>query len=304
MVPPNTRPDTSASHLSKQQRSQPQLPTDLLPVIAALQVTLELDELLSIFLDQIRRYIAVDGLNFHNEGQGYSISLEKDSRHKCNYNLKLMETTIGDITFSRSRRFNENELGILEHLLGLLLHPLRNCLNYHKALSVVEHDPLTGILNRAALEKALPREMQLAARTDSTLSLLVIDLDHFKRVNDSYGHLIGDSVLQYAARQMEKVLRSSDLLFRFGGEEFVALLSHTDVEGAYVVAERIRRSISENAHDCESGGNGKPTVSITASIGVAEYHDDDSYQQLFDKADKAVYQAKSEGRNRTVIYKD
>lgn len=288
--------------MSKQEQLQQFLPTDISPVIAALQVTLDLDELFTIFLTQMRIYINVDGLHYVNKSLEYDLGLEKASRHTCNYNLQLMRSAIGEITFTRSRRFSEKELGTIEHLLGALIHPLRNCIKYRKALSEVEHDQLTGVLNRAALEKALPREIDLANRTDSALSLLVIDLDHFKRVNDSHGHLMGDSVLQSVTKQIEEVLRGSDLLFRYGGEEFVVLLSHTDVEGAYILAERIRKKIAQTPVQCESAENGKG-INITTSIGVADFSGNDNSRLLFDKADKAVYQAKNEGRNRTAVYR-
>jgi diguanylate cyclase (GGDEF)-like protein len=155
-------------------------------------------------------------------------------------------------------------------------------------------DPLTRLGNRAALDNALRRELQLAERHHYELSLLMIDVDHFKRINDEHGHGCGDEILQLIARTIENVCRETDISFRYGGEEFVVLLRKTGGSGARIIAERLRKEINNIA----LGKNGhavKPTVSI--GISTRESSQKEHISDLFDRADKALYLAKSSGRN-------
>jgi diguanylate cyclase (GGDEF)-like protein len=146
--------------------------------------------------------------------------------------------------------------------------------------------------NRAALEDHLRREVTLARRHHQPLSLLVIDIDWFKQVNDRYGHAIGDAVLRAVAHVTQEGLRGDDLLFRFGGEEFVVLLRATPADGAAIVAERIRATIEAASCTCD----GKD-IKVTVSVGVATLREETG-DSLFDRADHALYQAKQQGRNR------
>jgi diguanylate cyclase (GGDEF)-like protein len=132
-------------------------------------------------------------------------------------------------------------------------------------------------------------------RYKDNLSLLMVDLDHFKSVNDSHGHPAGDRVLQKVAEAMDSQLRASDTLYRYGGEEFVILLPETDRSGALTVAESIRRKVADTVIVVD----GNQTITITVSIGVACFPQDTENQEgLLKKADQAVYAAKNNGRNR------
>ncbi|MEJ2393974.1 MAG: GGDEF domain-containing protein, partial [Candidatus Thiodiazotropha sp.] len=128
----------------------------------------------------------------------------------------------------------------------------------------------------------------------SDLSLIVLDIDLFKRINDSYGHIVGDDVLRQVAQNVEQTIRSSDALYRYGGEEFAIVLNGTDEAGARLLAERIRQSVENLVI-----GSLKD-VHITLSLGVAVMQADESSKQLFKRADAALYQAKQGGRNRVV----
>jgi diguanylate cyclase (GGDEF)-like protein len=272
-------------------------PPDTLPLSAVLQTTLDLDELLSLFKQEVERHLNVDGLTFRHSGHGIVSQQGHGGQHCANYGLSLMDETLGEVTMSRSRPFAEQDLAIFEHLLCPLLYPLRNALRYHVALSAAYRDPLTGLDNRAALDETLPRETEMTRRHNLPLSMLMVDLDHFKLVNDKYGHAVGDCVLRTAAQRMKAALRTSDRLFRFGGEEFVMLLPATDLHGARVVAERIRLSLQGEGCVCDG-----ESVHFTASIGVSELGKGDNHHTLFNQADKALYRAKAEGRNRVTCY--
>jgi diguanylate cyclase (GGDEF)-like protein len=156
-------------------------------------------------------------------------------------------------------------------------------------------DALTGCLNHRQFILDFDREFSRVNRYKDNLSLLMVDLDLFKSVNDTYGHLAGDVVLQKVAEAMSTQLRASDTLYRYGGEEFVILLPETDSRGALTVAESIRRKVADTAIVVD----GQQTVTITVSIGVACFPQDTEKQEdLLKKADQAVYAAKNNGRNR------
>lgn len=152
-------------------------------------------------------------------------------------------------------------------------------------------DHLTGIYNRHSLYDIGPRYISNAHRHKLPLSLMVIDLDHFKQINDTKGHSVGDIVLRSIATVLKDSCRTEDIVARFGGEEFIMLLGNCDLENAIQKAEEIRLSIEDN----------KPEgLVVTSSIGVAELTAEDNLDSLFDAADKAVYEAKETGRNKVV----
>ena len=164
-----------------------------------------------------------------------------------------------------------------------------------------QRDPLTGLPNRARFDSFLSTEVQTAARTGRPLSLIMADVDHFKKVNDTYGHPAGDKVLSGVAACLKTRLRPRDLVARYGGEEFVLVLPETDTEGAMVVAERVRSMIEAAV---SSIGAGK-TLRVTISLGCATMGGKTPFlsgPELLEGADKALYAAKRGGRNRVIAF--
>jgi len=157
-------------------------------------------------------------------------------------------------------------------------------------------DKLTGLYNRYYFEKRAADEIALSDKYNEPLSMLMLDLDHFKNVNDMYGHQMGDDVLQKTAAIIKGATRKSDYVFRVGGEEFVVLMPNTNVDSADVVAEKIRKALEKNIHPVA----GK----ITASLGVAERNKDEHLQDWYRRVDKALYCAKEGGRNCVVNFED
>jgi diguanylate cyclase (GGDEF)-like protein len=169
---------------------------------------------------------------------------------------------------------------------------LRNALEEVERLAFT--DPLTGLYNHRHLFHLADREFQRARRYQLPLSVIMLDIDDFKRVNDTYGHAIGDQVLQEVAECCRKELRGVDVIGRYGGDEFVAMLPETGVPAACQVAERLRKSIAERVLDTKAG-----RVTVTVSLGVAALGDEHLTPEiLLDSADKALYVAKQNGRNR------
>ncbi|MEZ5425699.1 MAG: GGDEF domain-containing protein [Pyrinomonadaceae bacterium] len=161
-------------------------------------------------------------------------------------------------------------------------------------------DALTEIYNRAALEKLINKEMDRSKRYGLPMSILLLDLDHFKKVNDNYGHQVGDFTLKTLVQSITKVLRDHDILGRFGGEEFMILLPDTDLKNSQIVAERVRRMVEKTKIRM-----GKTTLKVTISIGLATLRKEgDNFQDLFRRADLGLYKAKQTGRNRVVAIRE
>lgn len=156
-------------------------------------------------------------------------------------------------------------------------------------------DPVTGLRNRRYVTEFLSLESLRATRYHTPLSVMMLDIDHFKRVNDGHGHRVGDAVLQVLADTLRSTLRATDLAGRYGGEEFLVVLPQTDLAGAGALAERVREAIE--ATEIEVGGDG--ALSVTVSVGIAEFGaGGEGVDALVERADAALYAAKDAGRNR------
>lgn len=271
-----------------------QLGSRVLELSSILQTTLEIDRQIELFGKEIQRYLSVDGLVYTLPNNERQIIYGREASERATYSLVLHETSLGSIRACRDLPFSEKELTSLENLLCALIYPLRNALSYKQAVEMASRDPLTGVHNRMALSSALVREVDLAKRQGQPLSMLVIDVDHFKPFNDEYGHAFGDDVLVAVSQTIANTVRRCDLLFRFGGEEFVVLASHTNEQGAMLLAERIRENVA--AMGTVRGRD----IQITVSVGVAERSGKEDGEAFFERADKAMYEAKKRGRNRSV----
>lgn len=212
----------------------------------------------------IKRYIHKDGHIFWGKA---TVSLVRDGKG----NPKFFVTQIQDISATK----------IAEEALQKA--KLR-------AETLAGTDYLTGCLNRRAFVKRLEEELARAERNSSTISLILVDVDNFKSVNDYYGHLAGDYVLQQFSRSLEQDIRAYDFIGRFGGEEFVICLLDTEIQDAYVIAERMRQNVERLMPQYEDS-----LIRITGSFGVAcsELESEEPVNELISKADQAMYEAKN-----------
>lgn len=170
---------------------------------------------------------------------------------------------------------------------------LRDMLQESIQLAVI--DSLTGLNNRRFLESKLPTMIEAAADADKPASVMILDIDHFKVVNDTFGHDAGDDVLKLFALRVKAVIRNVDLLCRLGGEEFIVVMPDTSLEVAARVGERIRHTISAAMFPIEQGAR---QIAVTVSIGIADRRNDRLGERLLKRADRALYRSKQEGRNR------
>lgn len=266
---------------------------------SVLQTTLILEELLPLFEKQISKALLFDSFHYLHKALDSQIDSGEQRHHRCHYKLEMNGQYLGDLTLTRRHKFTDGQVALLEDMLCQLVYPLRNCLLYKQALASALRDELTGLGNRAAYENSLQREIKLAQRQQNPLSLIILDIDNFKAINDSYGHSSGDQALKTLADTINQTMRRSDMAFRFGGEEFVLILNNTDADAAGIVAERVRTAVAETL--CHDGTHG---FGFTVSLGVAELQADEQGYHLFERADMALYQAKQTGRNLSVCAPD
>ena len=182
----------------------------------------------------------------------------------------------------------------LERLNRELHSTNKNLVNTQEILKdIATKDPLTGVYNRIKLNEILPIEINRTLRYDYPLSFIMLDIDFFKKVNDTYGHQAGDDVLKVLANVLQNAIRKTDFVFRYGGEEFCILTTNTDGEKALLVAERIRLKIAETDF-------GIPQQ-VTASLGVTQYVKPESEEEFIKRSDEALYIAKRTGRNKAIL---
>lgn len=271
----------------------------VLEIAHILHSSLVAEEIIRHFSIEISKDIALDGLIFANASENFEVHLGSIEHHTLEYTLTLHDAQLGQLQLSRETPFSQAEITTLEDFTTALVYPLHNAFIYTQALRSSFQDPLTGISNRAALEHDLERECSLARRTSTPLSLLLVDIDHFKQVNDNRGHQSGDLTLKTAAAVIRDSTRGSDMLYRYGGDEFLIILASTLADGARLVAERIRESI-----EAMTLHGDKDPFCITTSIGIATFDDNDDSHTLIRRTDQALYQAKHNGRNQIQLAKD
>lgn len=264
-----------------------------LKLAGLLQTSLEIDSVLNFFLQSVQQVVNFNAAQYSFEEMKLNLKYGKTQRHRCSYRLRLAGEFLGELIFTRRRRFAEEEMQRLESLMGQLIFPLRNAVWYQRALQAAKIDALTGANNRASFEETINREVELANRHQSALSMVMFDLDHFKNINDNYGHVTGDTVLRECVECCKQALRSTDMLFRYGGEEFVVILPGVNADGARLAAERLRKVIEKHVFTSRNA-----TVPVTVSLGVASLTLEDTSRDLIERADKALYNAKNMGRNK------
>ncbi|MDP3813673.1 GGDEF domain-containing protein [Pseudomonas sp.] len=258
-----------------------------------LQTSLEAERILELFYREVQRLVPLGALSYQLASCDLRLDLGERGNHSAGYRLSHAGEYLGELTFRRNQRFSEDELGQLESLLASLLFPLRNALLYRAALQSALRDPLTETGNRVAMSQTLKREVDIARRSLQPLSVLMVDIDHFKQINDSHGHSIGDEALKAVATALKDSLRNVDMVFRYGGEEFMVLLSNTSREAASMVGERLRMAVMGIQYLVENRA-----IELSVSLGCASLLPGESMESLLRRADSALYVSKREGRNR------
>jgi two-component system, cell cycle response regulator len=216
--------------------------------------------------------------------------------------LASADEAIGTLTLASRERhsFRKDVREMLGVIAVQVATSLQNAIMYKKMETMATTDGLTGLTNHRTFQERFANLLERSARHGHRAAILLLDIDHFKKVNDTYGHPVGDEVLRQVARVLGKAVRVIDIPARYGGEEFAIVLESTDLGGAVNLAERIREDVGRLEVATDKG-----TLKVTTSIGIAAFPDDAREQPaLIERADMALYQAKQSGRNRVVCYRD
>jgi diguanylate cyclase (GGDEF)-like protein len=196
-------------------------------------------------------------------------------------------------TSARPDAFDADHLELVQFIARTIALDIENVRLHRVAVT----DPLTGAYNREFLVQRLPQEIAAASDADRPLSVAIVDVDRFKSVNDHYGHNVGDVVLTEVARRLRGAIRADDLLVRYGGEEFLAVLPRADAGRAWEIGERMRQRVSERAFNVGDG----IALLLRVSVGVAQWRSRERMPALIERADAALYGAKDRGRNRVEV---
>jgi len=214
----------------------------------------------------------------------------------------LHDHPVGVITLDctrETRAFTAEDLALLKAFADQAALAIHNARLYEREKHLAITDDLTGIYNRRYALQLAEREIERARRYRRSLAMILADIDHFKRVNDTYGHLVGDEVLHELAQRCQRQLRDFDILGRYGGEEFLIVLPEANAEAALGVAERLRRAIAETPFN-----GGDRSIQVTLSLGVVAFtQDHPDLNEWLKQVDAALYQAKERGRNQAVLWK-
>lgn len=264
-----------------------------------LSTTLSLETQMGIIAEEMVSVIAFDCMTYRHQiaSTDFVYATGMGGPHRCDYRLNLEGRFFGSLTFSRKQRFTEMELEGLELILSAAICPIRNACQYIAIEQAALTDALTGIPNKRAMDDALTKAISLGNRHGQQNSLILCDLDHFKTINDQHGHVVGDHVLQLAAKELQKAIRTSDEAYRYGGEEFAIILPQTSEADAKAVADRIRQFMNSIRVHC-----GETTIAVTTSCGVAMRLPEEDSRQWLARADEALYRAKDSGRNCTRVF--
>ena len=196
---------------------------------------------------------------------------------------------------------SKRDISYLEQLTRQSAITINRANNYSKILQYATIDALTNLNNRRQFELRLSQEIATSKRQNNPLCAMMIDIDFFKKVNDTYGHASGDAVLRGVASIIKSSLRESDIPSRYGGEEFAVLLPYSHLKEAKMVGERLRKAVEKSPIPINIEGEEHEPINVTISMGLAEFNNLETGEELFERADKALYEAKTTGRNKVCI---
>ncbi|OUR84016.1 GGDEF domain-containing protein [Colwellia psychrerythraea] len=256
----------------------------MLALMTQLQTTLDIDELLNIFAIEVTRYIDFSGLYFKSLNLNTVLPGSRKAKKEQRFELKVDDNFIGTLTYGINSPISLTNFKVLEQLHQCLLHPIKNAIAYHAAMQLAMQDGLTGLGNRRYFDEQLKRSMHNANRHHSLVGLVLGDLNKFKAINDTYGHIAGDNVLQEFANVLRLCTRDSDSLFRFGGDEFAIIVENANDSALTIIENRINLSLANNLQ--------LNKYQLGCSIGSTFMNRADNELSFFERADEILYRRK------------
>ncbi len=262
----------------------------------ALQKTVDFNELVHTFSSKIQNLVPHDGFNYTNPKLNINIVNGIQSNNYCRYRLTTKDLVLGELKLMRHEHFRKAEIYLFETLLCYLITPLTNATLFNQALTMAYTGLPSQTNNRPAFNESIKREIMIAKRYSLPLSLIFLDVDNLKNINDAYSYNCGDKVLTAIAECIKDNIRACDTTYRYSGEEFAIVLSNTDIKWAVILSERIRGNI-ENINLTYHNKQ----INITASLGTSSLSNEDTVNSFVNRTDSAMYQAKINGRNQVVV---
>jgi diguanylate cyclase (GGDEF)-like protein len=276
--------------------------SELLMLSSLLHQSLNIDNILTFFLEYINTIRSVVKIQYVTEYYNLNItkSLTNNLKYEASKNYKIFNLNDNNLGFIKVYTFCQVDTyfnHLISNTIPYLSAALRNSMQYKLAIDSSKKDFLTKLDNRQSFDESVDKLIAQSLRNKKEFTCMIIDIDFFKKINDSYGHDAGDHILISISKILSRHVRKSDMVFRYGGEEFCVLLPNTGRTGALSIAEKLR-SILESTSIRYKNIN----INITASFGVSLFNKSDDKFSLTKKADLALYCSKSEGRNK-VNYK-
>jgi diguanylate cyclase (GGDEF)-like protein len=263
-------------------------------LVAKLQTSLDIEDVLAIYAKFAKQLLNFSGIQFQS-----TIGTAQTSNSNTSNTPYIFDLSIGSEHLGQLIYFSQYPLGHsiekkLRILHSALIYPLRNAMMYSRVLKLATKDALTSLNNRSQFNDFLAQKLENCRRYQRPFSLILLDLDNFKQVNDNYGHKVGDDMLKEFAQVLSRSIRGTDSVFRFGGDEFALLIEDPEFTTNKVVAERIMRLVRESTMMSQ--------YSVTTSIGFTLASSQDCQNEIFARADKGLYKAKASGRNCAKAY--
>ncbi len=256
----------------------------ILSLVTQLQTTLDIDELLSIFAIEATRYVDFSGLYFKSQSLNTVLFGSRKAKKEQRFELKIEDNFIGTLSYGINSPISLTNFKVLEQLHQCLLHPIKNAIAYHTAMQLAMQDGLTGLGNRRYFDEQLKRSMHNANRHHSLVGLVLGDLNKFKAINDTHGHIAGDTVLQEFANVLRLCTRDSDSLFRFGGDEFAIIVENANDSALAIIENRINLALASNVQ--------LNKYQLGCSIGSTFMNRADNELSFFERADEILYRRK------------
>ncbi|OEE68275.1 diguanylate cyclase [Enterovibrio norvegicus FF-33] len=259
-----------------------------LMVLQKLQGRLEIDKLFEVFTRELEKQIDINRLIWEHDDISHIVRRGGSSDFRQTFSIKFAQSPLGMLQYSTPYQLDNDEISLIHTYHRLLAGPLSNAIEYSRVRNLAMLDSLTGLNNRTSFEQDLRQSVALTERKNHGLILMIFDMDNFKQVNDTYGHLDGDKVLRRFSLLLKEAIRASDRCYRLGGDEFAVLLTPATRESAQLVNDRLKTLLS---HDTLLTAH-----SISSSVGCSAYRQGDNVTSMFERADRSMYRNKASRR--------
>lgn len=259
-----------------------------LMVLQKLQGRLDIDPLFEVFTRELEKQIDITRLIWEHQEISHIVRRGGASDYRQTFSLKFANTSLGMLQYSTPYKLDDDEITLIHTYHRILAGPLSNAIEYNRVRNMALLDSLTGLNNRTSFEQDLRQSIAMTERNNHGLILMIFDMDNFKQVNDTFGHLDGDKVLRRFSLLLKEAIRASDRCYRLGGDEFAVILTPATKESAQLVNERLKCLVTKDS--LLSAHN------ISSSVGCSAYRKGDNNVSMFERADRSMYRNKSRRR--------